>query len=445
MTALHPYQIEQSAQLEQLVRRHRSAANLSDMGTGKTLVACDLVRRLGDPATLVVCPLAAIPTWERWSEDLGVELDVINYDRLRRGTTPFGRWETQQNGPRRTSRFQFAPGVKFLIYDEAHRCKGQSTKQSKTLKAAYRQQIPTLLQTGTLAESPLDLSVTGLHLGLYGGDFWSWAQRNGCWRSPWGGLKFTANENTGRGIMLRLHEKIMERSVRIRRDEIPGFPKTQIEACLIRLTDPLKVNRIYAQMAEALQRLNTRAQSDTDPDHPLTIILRARQALELLRVPAMVEMAFDAIAQGMSVCLFFNFSASIDETAAQFGDAVRFVRIEGGQNLAQRRNAEAAFQADAVRAALINTEAGGVCLSLHDVRGQFPRMSLLSPGWSGMSMQQAFARVNRDGGLTKSLQRVIFIANSQESEVAAAFTTKITRNEVLQNGDLVPSSLRNLV
>lgn len=441
MTNLYPYQRDQADFLVDTLRAHRGAANLSPMGTGKTLVGCEVVRRLGDPATVVVCPPAASSAWRRWGAELGVEVELTSYDKLRNGRSPFGHWKTREWCGRIIRDFEWNREVGLIIYDEAHRCKGEKTLNSKTLIGAHRAGIPTLLQTATLAETPLDLKAAGLLLGLYKQDFWGWAQKNGCYRSPWGGLKFTENRVRGLEIMSRLNQQLMQRSCRISYAEIPDFPETQIEPLMLTLDNPEEVDRLYETMSASLDALHEASLNDVNPEHPLTSLLRARQQLETLKVPLMVDYAADAREQGMSIVLFFNFSESVQRAVEMLSEYDRTVTIVGGQSERQRAESERLFQTNDVRQLVAQSDAGNLALSLHDLDGGFPRMVVASPGWSGMGMRQLFGRVCRVGGRSKSLQRVALISDSVEEQVAGAFSGKLNNLDMLQDQDFMPLNL----
>src|SRR5215472_14418332 len=123
----------------------RALVNGSDMGTGKTLEAVEVMRRLGSPATLAVVPKVTIPSWHRHAAAQGVELDAINWEMVRTGRTPFydgAKWH---------------PGIQFLIFDEVHRAMGRDSKNSELVRAARRQNIRTLAMSATLADSPMEM------------------------------------------------------------------------------------------------------------------------------------------------------------------------------------------------------------------------------------------------------------------------------------------------
>jgi len=73
---------------------------------------------------------------------------------------------------------------------------------------------------------------------------------------------------------------------------------------------------------------------------------------------------------------------------------------------------------------------------LHDLNGNYPRISLISPTPSAVDLRQALGRVWRDGGKTKSLQKIIFAANTVEEEVCEKVKLKLTSLDTINDGDV---------
>ena len=85
---------------------------------------------------------------------------------------------------------------------------------------------------------------------------------------------------------------------------------------------------------------------------------------------------------------------------------------------------------------ICNIKAGGVGISLHDKTGERPRASLISPTWSSIDLQQALGRIHRAGGKSKSLQRILYVANTIEEKIADKIKDKLKNINTLNNGDL---------
>jgi len=442
------------------------AVDASDMGTGKTLVAVEVERTLDLP-TLVVCPLAAKAGWERTALSQQAEFDVINYEMLRTGRTDYGTWFTPKFC--RKPRFQFHDGVRTVIFDEAHRCMGLQTKNSELMRAVRRQGLYGLALSATLADTPMELDALGFMLGLHDShepatlrvkeplDFYTWARRYGCGKGMFEPFEFLGSKADKAKNMARLNRAIFPaHGVRVRIKDLPWFPKTQITAELYELgSGKRSLDELYAQMSAALNRVDERDaeckrrllerakrngfQGDELPDDPLTTFLRARQKIELLKVPVFQEFTDDGLANGMSVMLFLNFKESIVELKKIFPTASV---IWGAQTAVEREDQRLQYQREQTRVILCQSDAGGVALDLPDETGRFPRLSGISPGFNAKLLRQIFGRPCRLSSKTKSLQRVIFAAGTEEEPIHNRLAMKLDNLDSLQDGDLLPNNLR---
>lgn len=421
---LYPNQITHAARLAKALETHGHALDASDTGTGKTLVAAELAAKYQRP-TLVVCLKNSIPMWEAEMKDRGAKtLGAINYEMLRTGNTPWGKWVPG------TKLFQFSlPSDALIIFDEVQRAQGIDTKNSKMLIGAKA--FWTLSLSATAVESPSEMRALGYILGLHNlREFWKWCRERGCKPNQWGGLEFT---DPGGSVLNRLHHEIFpERGSRLTvADLADHFQDTQI------ITTPLdfgpEVTKIYAEMEAELEVLKEAEKTDTKNPAAMRLVarLRARQKAELCKVPTMVEMAEDLIKEGRSVVLFVNFDATIESF---MGRLTGVEVIRGGQSKAERERIMTAFQADTCRLLICNSQAGGVSISLHDLHGNHPRTAIISPSDNAKDILQVLGRVHRAGGATPSQQHVLFAAGTVEAVVERNCRAKIANMAIFNDG-----------
>lgn len=473
---LRPHQILPVKLLRQTLQQFDSAVDLSDTGTGKTYVGAAIAK--GTP-TLVVCPKIARSAWQRAAEHFGDTLSAMGYEMLRTGRTPFGKWDNNppagferpeffvcQSCQRRVDfddytpcychsagihciitkkqawrygNFNFHPNIKLLIFDEVHRCNGQDSLNAKMLAAAKRQKIKTLGLSATLASSPLQMSALGHLLDLHAGgdDFYRWSRKYGCRFEPQRGLQWRASKEQQLGIMKSIHNSIVEarRGVRVRCGDIPGFPERDVVAELFDLDDGHgQIDRLYAEMETALAELAERGKNDCE--HPLTQILRARQKVELLKVPIAVELASDYRAKGFSVVLFVNYRQTIDELAKRLNtDAIIDGSTAGVKNRDFIINS---FQTNEINLVLANSNAGGICISMQDLDGDHPRMGLVFPTYDAVVFKQLLGRLHRDGGKSVAHYRVLLAAKTIEVKIKRALDQKLRNLDALNDGDFMP-------
>jgi len=429
-SGLYGYQAKNAQSMLASLRRFGAALDASSAGTGKTFSAIGVARAM-NVKPLVVCPKAVIPSWHRAATHLGGEVFAVNYEKLRTGKTEFGNWDGEGN----RKKFVFnTESVGMVIWDECHKNFALSSLNAKMGIASKRQRIPSLWLSTTAAQNPLQMKAMGYALNLHSGtDFWLWAKKNGCVPGVWGGLQFIG----GHHILKRLHSEIFpDRGVRTTIDSLgDDFPESQITAELYDLNDGGQIDELYAEMKESLGRLRDKMADDADLEHPLTKLLRARQKVELLKVPVFAELADDALEEGMSVVLFLNFNDSLDELSRRL--KVNGSVIRGGQSDMERQAIIDAFQRGDTRIIVANQQAGGVGVSLHDLHGDKPRLALISPSYSAVNFVQTLGRVWRQGGKSKGLQRVVLAAGTVEEKVQKQLNKKLQNLSLLNDNDLV--------
>jgi len=74
---------------------------------------------------------------------------------------------------------------------------------------------------------------------------------------------------------------------------------------------------------------------------------------------------------------------------------------------------------------IANIAAGGVGVSLHDLNGNFPRGSIISPSYSAINFLQALGRIHRAEGKTTCIQKVMFADGTIEVEVCKRVHAKL--------------------
>ena len=241
------------------------------------------------------------------------------------------------------------------------------------------------------------------------------------------GLKFYAKRDPT--ALARLNAELFPaRGHRKTYDEIPGFPEAT--------TDVRSVDADPQALAEMQDAWTRALELERLGDEALTAAvarLRARQLAELAKVPAIIDLARDLIRSGLSVPIFLNFRDSVRQVAATLGAEV-IDGADGGD--AHRASAIGDFQADRKHALVLQIGAGGVGVSLHDVCGERPRHSLLSPPESARDLIQALGRNRRVGQRSPALRTILTLAGSVEERVKAAVERNAAQNETINDGDL---------
>ena len=434
-SGLRTWQVDAAGKLCAAVNHWGAAIDGSDTGTGKTYTACAVAREL-DLNLCIVCPKAVIKPWTKVIKNhfkMGSKLvGIINYEKLSRGRkdSPIASYILHRHKKRPTFEWKI-PKRTLIVWDESQKLKNWKTKNSKTCQAAIKAGFPMLFCSATNATNPLEMRAVGLALKIYEGSqsYYSWAYENGVYKGNWG-LEF----NNDPKILKVLHHQIFnQRGVRLRRDEIPNFPQCEIipEVYNMEEEDALKINEVYTDMERELAKLAKASKHDAMAE--AVAQLRMRQKVELIKVPLFVDMAEEAMEEGMSVVIFVNFTDTLNAIAARLKTTCIFDG-KTADNV-RDRNVEL-FQEDKERVILVNIQSGGAGLSLHDLNGKFPRMSIVSPTWSPVLIRQALGRIWRDDAKTKCVQRIVCVANTVEEDVCRNVQQKLNNLDMLNDGDL---------
>jgi len=438
--SLRDYQIPHAQKLMRSIAAHGSALDGSDTGTGKTFVALAIAKQM-NVTPLVLCPKAVTASWRDAAKRLDMDVLAVGYERSR------GASRYDADGKRHTasdlgfeklcavgSRWQWKQDFEFAIFDEVHRCGGMTSLTSKQLIAARRQFSNVLCLSATAAHDPRKMKALGFALGLFNlPDFKWWMLKNGVMPGIHGGFDLDDDSDVVDRAMLKLHHQIFPaHGSRLRKEEIPGFPRTQLAVKL--LDDP--TGRAARLSGEILSGYLRRAAQLNDAEGA-EANMRERQALELLKVPDFVSLAED-YAQTSKVVIFVNFRESL----AALLDKLPFdnvAAIHGDTSGEERFAIQTAFQENRIPVLVVMSEAGGTGMNLHDPTGRVERTSLISPGYNAVTLRQVIGRVNRlDGAFSQ--QFLVFFSEGAEAVAAASTGRKCDRMDLLNDGDLFGAS-----
>lgn len=450
---LRPHQQANRDRLISILGANGAALDGSDTGTGKTYAAVGMAEKLrARPA--IVCPRACIHSWVEVCEGFGVEpFFVANYEKCRAGSFTFGGFNLKG----KIQQYTWKPdGRVVFFWDEVQRCKAEKSLNSSMLLAAAHRYKNVLL-SATPFTTPLEAYSIGSTLHLFTqNQYWNWLFKHNVRKNFLGKMEFRG----GVEDMEKIHQEIFPaKGVRTRREEIPGFPKTQIltqkvetgeageieKAYMVELEErrARDKQRVVDQIEEAAKRNEYFESLPSDWKDgvealPITIDLRARQEAEILKCGVMVEMAKDALDKNDSVALFVNFDSTIEILARRLNTTcvLRGKGKRGGNNY-DAFNSVKAFQENRSNVILVNNAAGGAGVNLHDPVTQKPRTSLISPPWSAITLKQVLGRPHRDGG-GYSTQHILFAAGTVEERVMKRVDSRLNNLDALTDGDLDP-------
>lgn len=439
------YQQEHTNNLVRILNKNNACLDASDTGTGKTysaIAACFILKL----QPIIICPKSVIATWKKVSEYFNVKNPIIvNYESLKRGkyyndkndkiVCPFiGVKKIKKNDTKIIESIEFTikdKDNKIFIFDEVHRCSNLDSDNCMLLISAKMTEIKMLLLSATIADypdkfkpffyilnfiSPEQIKKMSIDYKKYISIVEAWIKRD---YKP----------------MVRIHNMLYpDRASRVRIDVLGDlFPDTQITATPYTMDKKRteEIEREYKILHRELDELKQK--KDKDKYNPLTLTLRAQQKIEILKIPIFVELANDFLHNGYSVVIFVNFTKTLETLKEMLHtDSI----VYGEQDYNDRLRIIEEFQENKTRIIILNIKAGGIGISLHDISGGHPRVSLISPPWSSLDLVQALGRIHRAGGKTKSLQRIIYTADTVEERIADKLKIKLNNINSINNGDL---------
>ncbi|KAJ3049735.1 hypothetical protein HK097_009307 [Rhizophlyctis rosea] len=460
---LFPYQTPHADHLYNVLTKEHRAIDASDTGTGKTFMAMHNAKRLG-LKPFVVCPKSVIPTWIEVAETYGVELlGISNYemdDNDALSTPVEDVLETETVGesfllhplhlpkrpkcqPEISYEFNFPPKT-LIIFDEVHRCKNFHSKNSKLLSAASKlpkEDNKILILSATLCDTVRHFVPFGVFFGFYDEaenfKYWTRVQMEHMELGDcqWRGKCINIMEEllSDEKRLQVIHKAIFPQyGSRIRIQDLKDvFPENTIEAKAYYLKEALEVQNRYEQIRLALKELEAEGKRTAG----LGAIVKARQQIEVLKVPMFLTEAAKFLDAGQSVAIFANFNETLNLLKTNL-KRYKPVVVRGDQTVSERHTSIARFQEDRSRLILLNIAAGGVGLSLHDVKGGHPRVALINPTWSGQDMLQAFGRIHRAGGKSASRQFLLYCEGTIEERICRTVNQKIKNMNAFNDGEL---------
>lgn len=262
----------QKKALTKILQLKGKCALLMEMGTGKTKVAIDWAsigyHNFGTKKVLVVAPLSVLGVWPRQvrqhggapsrifrlggatrnrvrvlklllrdTEDERLTYVVINYE---------GIWREDDAGNSiRDLLCRWKPDL--VVFDEAHRLKSPTSKQSKAAAKIGEVAGSVLLLTGThITKSPLDVfgQFRAMNKKVFGDNWYAFKFTYGIW-GGFGKYQLRGYRNL-KSLVLR----VRQHSFRITKDQCLDLPPKLFETVPVTLSS--KAMNIYTQMAKEM-------------------------------------------------------------------------------------------------------------------------------------------------------------------------------------------------
>lgn len=439
---LLPYQPVAVQHLCNSILAHGAALDGSDTGLGKTYVALGVCREL-DLAPAVVCKLAGISAWKKACLDMGIRpFFIVNWERAKNGKFQYApRTRDKWTG---TYSYQWKlPAGVLLIFDEAHKANHDGSQNCGLYVASKGHSSLSL--SATVADRMTRLRPLLHLLGMVQWDrFPQWARRYGSYLQeprddePVSGIQGMAESQDLLAVNSMLYPRYGYRLSYSDPTVKKWFPDAAYLTEVIDLS--ASATRLQNAMYRKLVGLVTHYRELGKQADALVADLRYRQEAELLKVPVLASLAVDYIEEGHSVVIFVNFR----ETLAQLASRLKTRSLIFGGQERQGVNREEVirdFQSDRSRVVVAMAAAGGESISLHDVNGNYRRVSLICPTYDPVALRQVLGRTRRAGSKSVPVMRLVYAAGTVEEKVAAIVNRKLDNIAALNDGDLMEPDL----
>jgi len=503
---LRAFQIEHVQNLQYAIQTNTVAFDGSDTGTGKTYTACALAKNRM-LKLIVCCPKSVIPTWHKVANEIGCEISmIVNYETLKNGKyypslNDFNNDEREdcpyinivreevldsftqepilnENGTPKTKVVDITwdfPEDTLVVFDEAHKGKNGLNASKATINSKMMVSIKPYLDkaksifglflSATITDKLDNFDVISFMLGMY---------------KPY--LKKTYNmflrdlTLDNRGQLEAIHAKIYPKlgsRMNIKAIRAAGsdvFKQNIVKAIAYEIDQETSdlIEAEHVKIRIAMKQLRNKML--TDSEHPFVVILRARQRIELLKVPLFTRKAIQfmdgiikpedlidgEIPEGFrgtptpkAIMIFVSFNESIALLTQKFREAgidlSKIDYIRGKQTPEERTEIIRAFQHNETHIVICNIQAGGIAISLHDLYGK-QRVSLISPTWSSIDLKQVMGRGYRADALSDMIQFIIYAKSPNafdiddepgiEEYICANVNAKMVNVALINDGDL---------
>lgn len=414
--SLLDFQSEHSEVLINSLKKNNIALSTAETGTGKTYISIYIAKLL-NLKPFIVCPKTVIYNWINVSKIFNVPLlGISNYESFK---------NCSYNAPSEGNIIDMNKKIKcpfinkkleilfpndtLLIFDEAHKCKNHKTQNAKILLNIDIDMIDykIILLSATLADKIENFKVFATL------------------------FKFISNplllELKGYSL-IDIHKKLFPHfggTISIK--NIPNFPQNLILADKIIMENAEEIQAKY----ELINSIVIDKEKKIDQSNSyLEILLRTRQKIEALKIPSIIELVNDALDNGFSVVIFVNFK----QTLISLSEELKIKNfIYGDQNIKERNEIIEQFQNNTINCIIATAQSGGTGISLHDIHGGHPRMSIISPSWSAQDLMQCLGRIHRAGGKSKAIQKIVFCAKTIEEKIADLIQMKFNNYAQLNN------------
>jgi hypothetical protein len=449
------YQVSGFEAIKSAIKNGSNGFLLADeVGLGKTITSILAFREKKFETVLIVTTLAAVAHWRKTLLNFHLpdkEIIVINYDRLQKlfevSDSEKSKAKTKKAKNKKVASKGVAQEFDFIIFDESHKLKNNTSMRSKLALKLVEKNEFTLWLSATAGQNPLELSYLApllakitkqsaktmaefevwcksMDLGVSRGDYGKWI---------WNGTKESIAKIRN---LLFGHKPI----VALRRTpvDIAGYPEIARELMPVELNvDDLKN---YALAWEDFKRMMNDQKIKgvkEKKQNGLVAQLRLRQKTSYLKIPYTLEHIYDLLENNHQVAVSVNFKETLFEMKRLLEEKKISVSIiYGEQNGNEKEEQRVKFQKGENKVVLFTVEEA---ISLHqgEYNNAVRSMLIHDLRWSAIQMSQIEGRTHRDGKFSQIYW--LFFNDTIEEEIA-----KIVLRRVINMKNMVGDDTKTL-
>lgn len=420
--------------------KYGASCDGSDTGIGKTYTTLATARELHlRPA--IVCKKAGITAWKRGCLHFGINpLFIVNWEMAKNGKFPYALRKMDEF----TGKFKYfwkLPEKTILFFDEVHMASQTGTQNNALYVASAG--YTSISISATFADR-ID-RLKGLFHVLNIKDqnnFEAWMQAV----AP----QFT-NVHGETESMDRVSDMLVanryiypEHGIRVTYEhpEVKKyFPKAvfQTEIVDLKSADESRQNELYRQTilkVEEYRQLGKNAEA-------MVAELRYRQVSELLKASVLYDHAMEYLHEGRSVIIFVNYRDTLNLLSKMFKTQSLIFGAQESFKISREKVIDD-FQADKTRLIIAMVDAGGASISLHDLHGNHPRISLVCPTYNPITLKQVLGRTYRANSKSTPIIKLFYAGRTIEEKVADSVNQKLSNISALNDGDLMEPDFFNI-
>ena len=414
---IYDYQVPHILSLIDILNKNGRACDLSATGTGKTFssIAICIEMKL---KPFIICPATMQHIWLKIMETNNCNYyGIASYELIKNGYYYKNNIKQECefikiNGD--GYKINNLPNDILFIFDEVHKCKNFNTKNGKILYELAISPAKILLLSATIGDKPIYLTLLLLTLKIIKDIEYAkiWIEKN---------IKNHKN------YMLALFDVLYPKyASRMTLDNIiETSPQNKIIADCYETINIEDIEKEYKNINFCLeQNINSTG---------IGLIIKARQRIELLKIPIFNELVNYHINNGKSIVIFVNYTETIIQLSKLLNTNCI---VYGKQTMKIRKENIEKFNNDTERIIICNIKSGSHGLSFHDLHGNYPRISLISPCWSATDLIQCLGRIYRMDVKTETEQYIIFSNCENERRIQKNIKDKINSIGLLNDGIL---------